>query len=190
MIVVLSLIAGFWLGAWHRTRPLVKAISRWSAAGGRIVVQHGRRAATRLSPVHHLSRLSRQANRVRMGLAVLMPRPVRLWMCTRCLEAEDNPDVWCTEFKSRVCQHLDISAHAPLTRIAEQLILANPHAEPARMRALAHSLDGAIYGGAPLDFPAWKREFMQQMRPRPLHRNRTRSRRARATLPALNPRVA
>ena len=124
-----------------------------------------------------------------MGFAQLMPRSIKLWMCTRCLDAEDNPDTWCIEFKSRVCQYLNISEHAPLTRIAEQIIVVNPQAEPARLRALAHSLDGAIYGGSSLDFIAWKREFVHQMRPHLLRRRRS-SRRTKAMLPALNPRVA
>jgi hypothetical protein len=77
----------------------------------------------------------------------------------------------------------------PLTQIAEKIIAASPQAEPVRLRALAHSLDGAIYGGNSLDFPAWKRELRQQLRPG-LRRRRSRARHTRATLPALNPRSA
>jgi hypothetical protein len=189
LVITLSLIAGFWLGSWHRTRPLIKSATAWSKALGRFVLQQGRRVGTRLSPAGHLPRLQVGLNRVRMGFAQLMPRSIKLWMCTRCLDAEDNPDTWCIEFKGRVCQYLNISEHAPLTRIAEQIIVVNPQAEPARLRALAHSLDGAIYGGSSLDFIAWKREFVHQMRPHLLRRRRS-SRRMKSTLPALNPRVA
>jgi hypothetical protein len=190
LVITLALIAGFWLGSWHRTRPLVKSSAAKFAALGRFVLQQARHVGTRLSPAGHVSRLHAGLNRLRMGFALLMPRSIKLWMCTRCLDAEDNPDVWCTEFKSRICQHLNISEHAPLARIAEQIIVVNPQAEPARLRALAHSLDGAIYGGSSLDFTVWKREFVQQMRPHPLRRRRACTRNTKAMLPALNPRVA
>jgi hypothetical protein len=121
---------------------------------------------------------------------MLMPRSIKLWMCTRCLLTEDNPEAWCTQFKSRVCQQLDINAHTSLTLIAEKIIATSPQAEPARLRALAHSLDGAIYGGSSLDFPAWKQELTQQLRPRLRRRRRSHTRRMKATLPALNPRSA
>jgi hypothetical protein len=193
LIITLSLIAGFWLGSWHRTRPLVKASAVRLAALGRLALQQGRRVGTRLSSklssMDHLSQLRMGLNRLRMGFALLMPRSIKLWMCTRCLDAEDNPDAWCADFKSRVCQHLNISMHAPLTQIAEQIIAVSPQAEPARLRALAHSLDGAIYGGSSLDFIAWKREFVHQMRPHLLRRRRS-PRRTKAMLPALNPHLA
>jgi len=72
----------------------------------------------------------------------------------------------------------------------QRIIVVNPQAEPARMRALAHSLDGAIYGGSSLDFTAWKRDFSEQMRPHPLRRRRSHTRRTKAMLPELNPRSA
>ena len=125
-----------------------------------------------------------------MGLALLMPMSVKLWMCTRCLHAEDNPQAWCAQFKSRVCQHLDISAHSPLSVVTDKLIAASPQAEPGRLRALANSLDGAIYGGNSLDFPAWKRELSQQLRPRLLRRRQSQRRHTKTLLPALNPRSA
>jgi len=129
---------------------------------------------------------------LRLGLALAMPKAVRLWMCTRCIESEDNPATWCAEFRNRVCSHLGITAHTPLPVIAEKLIAANPQAEAASVRELVHSLDGAIYGTRPLDFPAWKKELRKQLRPRLFQRprSRTRNRRATALLPALNPRRA
>ena len=76
--------------------------------------------------------------------------------------------------------------------IAEKLIEASPQAEAASMRELIHSLDGAVYGTRSLDFPAWKKELRRQLRPRLFQRarTRTRSRRAKSLLPALNPRRA
>jgi hypothetical protein len=181
LIIILTLIVGFWLGAWHRTRPLLKAAAAWSSALGQYAVKHTHRVGTRLSPEKHLKH-------ARMGLALLMPRSIKLWMCTRCLHAEDNPDTWCAEFKSRVCQHLNISQHASLTHITEEIIAASPQVEPARLRAMAHSLDGAIYGGSSLDFQAWKRELVHQLRPRMLRRRRWKPRHAKSLLPSLNPR--
>jgi hypothetical protein len=183
MLIFVGLIFGYWLGAWHRTRPLLKSVAAWLSALGQHILQRAHRFGIRLSPVNHLKQL-------RMGLALLMPGSIKLWMCTRCLHAEDNPEAWCTQFKSRVCQHLDITAHSSLTHIAEKIIAASPQAEPVRLRALAHSLDGAIYGGSSLDFPAWKRELTQQLRPRLRRRRRSQTRRTKAMLPALNPRSA
>ena len=113
-------------------------------------------------------------------------------MCTRCLDNEDSPAAWCAQFRNQVCSHLDITAHTPLPVIAEKLIEASPQAEAASMRELVHSLDGAIYGTRPLDFPAWKNELRKQLRPRLFQRprTRTRSRHAKSLLPALNPRRA
>jgi len=177
LVISLGLIAGSLLGAGQRPRPLLGSTAAWLSA----LRQQARRAATKLSPVSGLKRL-------RIGLALLLPASVKLWMCSRCLYAEDNPDTWCAEFRSKVCQHLNISEHASFTQITEEIITLSPQAEPARMRALAHSLDGAIYGGSSLDFPAWKRELGRQLRPR--MRRRWKPRHAGSLLPALNPRSA
>jgi hypothetical protein len=180
MAIALALIAGFWLGAWHRTRPLFKLAGTWLSATAQRAVQRSQRLGSKFSPVRHVQRL-------RMGFALLMPKSVRIWMCTRCLVNEENPHAWCNEFKSRVCEHLDMSSHSSLTSIAEKLIATNPRAEPARLRELAHSLDGALYGDRPLDFLAWKRELRHQLRPHLLRRSRARSRYTGNQLPALNP---
>ena len=183
MVIALCLIAGMWLGAWQRTRPLVMVAGAWLSALGQHALQRARRVGIKLSPTSHLRWL-------RMGLALAMPRSIKLWMCTRCLQAEDSPDAWCTQFKSRVCQHLNIATHSSLSHVAEKIIAASPQADPARLRALAHSLDGAIYGGIALDFPAWKRELAQQLRPRLLRRRQSQHRHTKTLLPALNPRSA
>ena len=183
MVIALALIAGMWLGVWQRTRPLVKSAGAWLSARARNALQHARGVGGRLSPASHLRWL-------KMGLAVAMPGSIKLWMCTRCLQAEDSPDAWCTQFKSRVCQHLDIAMHSSLTHVTEKIISTSPQADPARLRALAHSLDAAIYGGNALDFPAWKRELSQQLRPRLLRRRQSQRRHTKTLLPALNPRSA
>jgi hypothetical protein len=187
LLITLGLIAGYWLGVWSRTRPLLDAARARIATVCRGVWQHGRAFTgaiwLKVSPMVYI-------NKVRYVFALMMPQTVRMWMCTRCLEQEETPEAWCMEFKQRICQHLQITPHTPLSAIAEKIIAANPQAEPARIRALVQSLDGAIYGGRPLDFAVWKNDFKHQLRPRLYRRHRLRSRRSRAALPALNPRSA
>jgi len=185
LLITLALICGFWLGTWARNWPLLISAKARLAATGQGLVQQLQGAGRKLSPVPHI-------NRARLGLTLAMPRSVKLWMCMRCIENEDNPAAWCTQFRDRICSYLDITAHAPLPVIAEKLIAASPQAEAASMRELVHSLDGAIYGTRPLDFPAWKKELRKQLRPRLFQRRRSRARarQARMLLPALNPRRA
>lgn len=63
-------------------------------------------------------------------------------------------------------------------------------AEPAKVRALVQTMDNAIYGAGPLDFAMWKKDFRRQLRPRLYRSRRSRLRRAKKALPALNPRAA
>jgi hypothetical protein len=187
MFILMGIIIGYWLGAWARTRPLLQSagsrVGSWLSASGRSVVQHSVAAGKKLSLMPYL-------DKVRLGLAFMMPRTVKLWLCLRCIEHEDKPEAWCNEFRSRACRHLDISGHAPITAIAERITEVQPLAEPARLYALAQSMDNAIYGAGPLDFVAWKKDFRHQLRPRLLRRRRSRRRRAGSVLPALNPHVA
>jgi hypothetical protein len=146
-------------------------------------VQQTAAAGKVLSPMPYLVKL-------RMSLASVLPRPVKMWLCVRCIEREDRPEAWCTEFRSRICKHLDISSHAPISAIAEKIIEVQPSAQPARLRALVQSMDNALYGGGPLDFAAWKKDFRRQLRPRLYRGRRSALRRARRALPALNPHAA
>jgi len=187
MLITLGMILGYWLGAWARTRPVLKAamaatvsvlvpLKQRVAASSRVTMQ-------RLNVMKHLRKL-------RIGLAMYMPLPVKLWMCTRCVEQEESPGKWCMQFKSRICQHLKIPSQTPLPQIAERLIELNPQAEPAKIRALVQSLDGAMYGARPLDFNVWKSDLRNQLRPRLFSNRRRSSRRAKAELPELNPHSA
>lgn len=184
MLIIAGLIIGYWLGAWARTRPLLYSagtrMGSWLSTAGKQVVQHTVQAGRKLSPTPYLDKL-------RLGIALVMPRTVKLWLCIRCIDHEDKPEKWCIQFRSRICRHLDISGHAPITAIAEKLIEAQPQAEPARLRTLVQSLDSAIYGAGPLDFPAWKKDFRYQLRPQLYRRRRSRLRSSRSVLPALNP---
>ena len=187
LLVFAGLVAGYWLRAWASTQPYLqnagaRVRSRLAKAG-----QTGKLYAAKigkpLTPSFYM-------NKLRMAVAYFMPRSVKLWLCTRCLENENQPEEWCTEFRSRVCEQLDIPEHAPITSIVEKIIEVQPQAEPVRLRELAHSMDRAVYGSRPLDFAAWKKDFRVQLRPRFYRRRRSTSRRGRRTLPALNPRTA
>ena len=187
MFIIMGVIIGYWLGAWARTRPRLHSASTragaWLSATGQRAIQHTVAAGRKLSPVPYLGKL-------RLGFALIMPGSVKLWLCMRCIESEDRPEAWCVQFRSRICGHLGISRHAPITAIAEKIIEVQPLAEPARVRALAQSMDNAIYGARPLDFTAWKKDFRHQLRPRLYRRRRSRPRRTGSVLPALNPRSA
>lgn len=184
IFITLGLIAGYWLGAFARTRPLLRTAMRrsraWLSTGKQLATHSAQVVTAKLSLAGPLQKL-------RMGLALMMPKSIRLWMCTRCVEQEDDPREWCSEFKQRACQHLDISTHTPLPAIAERIIELNPKVEADGVRALAQSLDSAMYGGQSLDFVVWKRDFQQHLRPHLFRRRRSRTRRSRNVLPALNP---
>ena len=105
-LVTVSLILGYWLGAWARTRPVLR-MARAKArvvflAAGHQLQGTARLVGKKLSPVLYW-------NRLRLGFALLMPKSARLWMCTRCLEQEDTPEAWCQQFMDRVCQQLNIN---------------------------------------------------------------------------------
>jgi hypothetical protein len=187
IFIIMGLIIGYWLGAWGRSRVLLRSAgtlaANWLSATGQWGLQHTAAVSKRLSPETYV-------NKLRMGFALIMPKTIKLWLCVRCIENEDRPEDWCTQFRSRICAHLDISRHAPLTAIADKISEVQSLPEPARLHALAESMDHAVYGDRPLDFTAWKKDFRRQLRPRLFRRRRSQLRRARRVLPALNPRVA
>lgn len=184
LLVFAGLVAGYWLHAWAGSRPWLQQAGvrtrSWLMEAGRSGVQYVAKVGKPLSPSFYMDKLS-------MAMAYFMPGSVKLWLCARCLEREDRPEAWCAEFRTRVCEQLDIPEHAPITAIVEKIIEVQPQAEPARLRELASSMDRAVYGSRPLDFAVWKNDFRRQLRPRLHRRRRPSSRRARRTLPALNP---
>lgn len=187
LMLTLGLILGYWLGVWSRTRPLLEWVGHKARAAllsmKRLGMKQVQTVNQVISPLPYL-------NKLRMGLAAVMPIRAKIWLCTRCVQGEDDPDAWCQEFKSRICQHLNITSQTPLPVIAEKLIEANPQVDPVRMRALIQSLDGAIYGSKPIDFLVWKKDFGNQLRPRAQLRRYRRYRQLQSTLPELNPRSA
>jgi hypothetical protein len=186
LLITIGLIAGYWLGAWARTRPIFRNAITGAVNLLRPLKMQGTRAVRSMK--RSLS-INRYLNAIRMSVASVMPMQIKLWMCTRCVEQENNPGEWCQNFKTRICQHLGISSHTPLPEVAEKLIDANPHLEPDKIRAMVRSLDAAMYGGEQLDFMTWKRDLSSQLRPRARRRKRF-SLRTKTTLPELNPRSA
>ena len=186
LLITLGLIIGYWLGAWARTRPVFRNAITGAVNVLRPLKKHSAKALR--ATMRSLS-LNRYLNYVRMSVASVMPMQIKLWMCTRCVQQENNPGEWCYNFKNRICQHLGISSHTPLPEVAEKLIAANPHLEPDKIRSMVRSLDAAMYGGQQLDFTAWKRDLSDQLRPRARRRKRL-SLRTKTVLPDLNPHSA
>jgi hypothetical protein len=184
LLIFATLVAAYWLHAWARTRPYLQALGNrtrnWLSVTARRGMQHAAVVGKQLVPTVSLGKL-------RLLVAMLMPKTVKLWMCARCIDSEDRPEAWCVQFRSKVCQQLDISQHAPVTSIIEKIIETQPQAEPARLRALARSMEQAVYGSGVLDFAAWKKDFRYQLRPRLYRRRQSLLRRASSALPALNP---
>ena len=187
LMVFAGLVAGYWLRAWAGNHPYLQhagARARsWLSNTGRRGKQYVARIGKPLMPSYYM-------NKLRMATAYFMPRSVKLWLCTRCLDTQERPEEWCAEFRSRVCEQLDIPEHAPITSVVEKIIEVQPQAEPVRLRELAHSMDRAVYGSRPLDFAAWKKDFRGQIRPRLYRRRRSPSVRSRRSLPELNPHSA
>jgi hypothetical protein len=191
LILTIGLILGFWLRDWLLRHPQKRQLLQSARSGaGKLLQPIGRRIAESSSSAWEVISPVANVNRVRMAFALVMPRRVRVWMCTRCIETLESPDEWCTAFKQKVCEHLDIPTHTALTAIGEKIIETSPHVEPAKVRSLVQTLDGAIYGGRPVDFVAWKQDFGHQLRPRLARRHWRGSRRKKAVLPGLNPRAA
>jgi hypothetical protein len=184
MFIILGLIAGYWLGTWARTRPFLNKVSTrigsWLSTATGHAIQHTAAVGRKYSPGPYLEK-------IRMTFALVMPKTIKMWMCVRCIEREDNPGVWCEQFRSRICKQLDMPGHAPMTAITERIIELQPRANPVALRALTQSMDNAVYGAGALDFSAWKQDFRYQLRPRLFSRRYSRVRRRGSALPELNP---
>ena len=212
---IFGLLIGYWLAVWLRGQkgedaeptPLAPLLLRLQVWGGllwrRLAPALGRlrqpteAALTSLTPAageigHQLSSALKRLSpapywrRSRDALVQTLPRSLRFWFCVRGAAKEGDPESWCRYLKASGISHLGLSSQAPLAKIGEGVIAAQPNADPQRVRTLMHSLDGAIYGSESLDFERWKHEFSQQVRPR-LKLGGSRRGRRRGGLPGLNP---
>jgi hypothetical protein len=192
LLGVLLLLTGYWIGVWYKGRkegerssPLAPLgrVARQAASGVR---RRSGQALGRISPMPYW-------NRLMVRSAALLPTPVRFWFWVRCANDERDPGLWCKTLQFLSCRQLTLSPYAPLPQMAEKVIQFQPRANPEQVRQLFRRLDGAIYGGEPIDFEQWKQDFRKQVRPRMLglaggsgtgrdHKERE--------LPELNPKAA
>ena len=188
LLIVLGLIVGYWLGAWARTRPFFKSAGsragNWLSASGQSVVQHTVAAGKKLSPMPYLDKL-------RMGFASVMPRPVKLWLCVRCIEREDTAGgmvyrVQVTYLQAsgyfQSCTHLGYCRENYRGATNGATCQA---ACPGSSQWITHCMVPD-----PWILSAWKKDLRRQLRPRLYRSRRSALRRARRELPALNPHVA
>ncbi len=190
LAAALGAMLGSWLWLWARE----KGLGRRLLAGPR---RFGRALAERLGPPlrrrgHGLYMLWRHLltpghfwQNLRYRLVLIMPARVKLWMCSRCIQQEEDPGDWCELFKFLACKHLKVPHQTPLREIADRIVDVHGGVEPSRLHGLVRELDGALYGGRTLDFRAWKTAFRRELRPRLFRRRRGQGRRQH--LPSLNP---
>lgn len=121
-------------------------------------------------------------------IVVLVPKPLRLWYCLRCIDDETDPTEWCQAFRFIASKHVGISDQLTSHGLMQYVIDNHPGAHATAIWELTHQLEGAMYGSAPLDFEQWKADFKRELRPmRFLKFGGRRS--APKGLPALNPGV-
>ncbi len=186
---LLLLVSGYWIGVWYKGRRMAgrQPLPPWLQARlgslGEDLREGTRSALRRLAPRRWWRRLTPR-------LGALLPGPLRFWMCLRQVEEEPDPAAWSGKVQRLSCQRLRVSDRAALPAMTERMIALYPRANPEKLHALMAELDGALYGKKPLDFPRWKAELHQQVRPRLVSSGLFRLGRwyRRARLPELNPR--
>jgi uncharacterized protein YneF (UPF0154 family) len=170
--VVFGVLFGYWLAVWISNKrkeeapppafpmltealkkPFIQMAPAFSPLGQRL------RATTAcLNPLTRWQKLRRR-------LIGVLPLSIRFWFCVRCVDEEQDPDVWGYTLRFLAGKHLDMPPRAPFADIAESIIGFHPKANPRRVRELLHDLDQSVYGHKNLDFEAWKKEFKSQIRP-------------------------
>lgn len=189
-IIGLSLSVWFWL--WSRDRPIGTKLRRLFRAGYQL-----RHSIIQLwiSLSNHLPSLRRFWGQMQRRLIRSIPLSVRLWYCIRCIQKEGDPSKWCQMFMFIACKHLNISPHATLPKITDELIMAHPlrAQSAATFRQLMQELADVLYGDRKnhfLDFPSWKKTLKHQFNPLWRVRSSPLSPQAEAVgLPALNPKA-
>ena len=186
----LSLLAiAFLLGRfWPRLAPGLRRSGRWLwqwlGTVSEPLHRHLKTLLVRLSPQRNL-------HRIRRIVGGSLPRSARLWFCVRSADEEQDAGDWSQVLRFLVNRRLGLSAHLPMSKLAEHIIEIHPGADPDKIRSLLGELEAALFAGHTMrDFDSWKKEFKQQVRPRlfaGLH-HRQRDLRA-AGLPSLNPTI-
>lgn len=187
---LVSLIIAFVLGRfWIRLAPGLRRLRYWLWQQLNTASQPALRRTAEI-----LARMSPQRNlhRLRRSIADNLPRSARLWFCVRSADDEQDPDDWSQVLRFLINRRLGLSAHLPMSKLAERIIEIHPGADEDKIRALLNELEAALFAGRPIkDFDAWKRAFKRQIRPRLFARLKPRQRFLRTTgLPSLNPSVS
>jgi len=185
LLVVFGSSAFVWFWIWSRDRPLGDKIRQWVKPAVQSIFVALKNLAQRIAQALSLRQLWQN---LRHRAIMAMPTPFKLWFCARCLDEECRPSDWCQMFKFLACKHLKISQQVTLSKIADEIIVAHPGVEAASVKQLMSDLVGAVYGGKPLDFEAWKRDFKRQLRPK-WFRHKAANSEDSGGLPQLNPHI-
>lgn len=198
--IIFGVIFGYWMAVWLSNRrkdeapppafaPLARALQRpflKMAPAFAPLGQQFRATTACLNPITRWQKLRRR-------IIGMMPLSIRFWFCVRCVDEENDPDVWGYTLRFLANKHLNLPARAPFAVIGDRILEFHPKADPARVQSLIHDLDQAVYGHTQLDFEKWKEAFKHEIRPRlrliPGSRKATPGRTA-GRLPTLNPQVA
>ncbi|MBK1655387.1 BatD family protein [Allochromatium vinosum] len=188
---VLLLIGGYWVGVFYRGRvlDLGRDLLRLTGRG----LKHGYRlTATWIGP--HLRPLAPSALLERVHETLWRVRPAGQHVIAQVRHANraGQPGDWYPRFASAPRGGRVLRGESNQPAVIAHIRAHRPGVDPAELARLLNQLDAAIYGGAPLDFPRWKRAFLRQVRRGSgVWRQSGASGRVRWTgLPALNPRPA
>ncbi|MCK7575230.1 MAG: hypothetical protein MZV65_04625 [Chromatiales bacterium] len=189
---VLLLIGGYWAGVFYRGR--VPALGRdLLRLTGRGLSTGYRRTATRIGPRLRPLAPAALIERGRTALWRVLPAGRHVIGRVRHANRADRPEDWYPRFASAPHGGGVLRGESNQPAVIAHIRAHRPGVDPAELARLLSRLDAAIYGGAPLDFPRWKREFMRQVRrgfSTGERRDGASGRIRWAGLPALNPRSA
>ena len=184
------LAIAFLLGRfWSRLAPGLRVSGNWLWQRldtiSRPMRQQLMKVLVRLSPQRNLHRLRRR-------FADSLPRSARLWFCVRNADEEQDADDWSQVLRFLINRRLGLSAHLPMSKLAEHIIEIHHGADPDKIRSLLGELEAALFAGHNIrDFDTWKKEFKHQVRPRLFTGLQRRQRDLRTTgLPSLNPTIS
>jgi hypothetical protein len=185
----LLLIGGYWVGVFYRGRvldlgrDLRRLTERGLSTGYRLT-------ATRIGP--RLRPLAPSALLGQAQEALWRVRPASQHVISQIRHANraSQPSDWYPRFASAPHGDRVRRGESNQPAVIAHIRAHRPNADPAELARLLSQLDAAIYGGAPLDFPRWKRELMRQVRrgSGTLRGGGVSGRIRWAALPALNPR--
>lgn len=188
---VLLLIGGYWVGVFYRGRVLDLGHDLWRLTGRGLSTGY-RLTVTWIGPRLCPPTPSALLERGRAALWRVLPASRHVIARVRHANRAGRPSEWYSRFASAPHGGRVLRGESNQPAVIAHIRAHRPGADPAELARLLSRLDAAIYGGAPLDFPRWKREFMRQVRRGSVtgRRDGASGRIRWAGLPALNPRPA